>query len=253
MDTEITICLTFDFDAESVQVREREELGRVSKGQFAVQRGVPRILDLLKKHEIRGTFFTCGWVAEKYPESVNQIIDNGHELGSHGYLHEYLDQLSIYQETIVMEKTHKILCEFSNEILGFRAPYWQLSPNTLKLIADAGYIYDSSLFSDDRPYVIQSLNLVEFPVEWFLDDWIIFEIHQHPPTAAYDIWKSQFEAYLKLEDIPADRKIFTLTCHPAAIGHAYRLNVLEKLIEYMKAKKVTFVTMKEAAVRILDK
>ncbi|MHA2165329.1 MAG: hypothetical protein ACXAAT_05630 [Candidatus Hodarchaeales archaeon] len=55
-----TVCLTFDFDAESVQIREREELGRVSKGQFAVRRGIPRILALLKKHGIRGTFFTCG-------------------------------------------------------------------------------------------------------------------------------------------------------------------------------------------------
>jgi peptidoglycan/xylan/chitin deacetylase (PgdA/CDA1 family) len=245
-----TVCLTFDFDAESVQIREREELGRVSKGQFAVRRGIPRILNLLKKHRIKGTFFTCGWVAEEYPELVKEIVSDNHELGAHGYLHEYFDQLSSFQERIIIEKMTDPLKKFTNQVKGFRAPYWQLSPNTLKFISEAGYIYDSSLFSDDRPYIIQSLNLIEFPVEWFLDDWVIFEIHQHSPTAAFDIWKSQFDAFIELDDIPSNRRIFTLTCHPAAIGHLYRLNVLEKLITHMKSKNVTFLKMGDVAERI---
>ncbi|MHA2215070.1 MAG: polysaccharide deacetylase family protein [Candidatus Hodarchaeales archaeon] len=246
-----TVCLTFDFDAESVQIREREELGRVSKGQFAVRRGIPRILALLKKHGIRGTFFTCGWVAEEYPELVKEIVSDNHELGAHGYLHEHFDQLSIPQERIIIEKMTTPLKEFTNQITGFRAPFWQLSSNTLDLIAEAGYIYDSSLFSDDRPYIIQPLNLVEFPVEWFLDDWVIFEIHQHSPITAFGIWKSQFDSIIEQNDIPSNRLVFTLTCHPAAIGHLYRLNVLEKLINHMKSKNATFLKMGDVAEQII--
>ncbi len=248
----IEVCLTFDFDAESVQVRQKEEQGRVSKGQFAVRRGIPRILALLKKYGIKATFFTCGWVAEKYPELVNKIVDDDHELGAHGYLHEYFDQLSTQEEETVIEKMTTPLLDFSDKIKGFRAPYWQLSPNTLKLVSEAGYIYDSSLFSDDRPYFIPSLNLLEFPVEWFLDDWVIFEIHQHSPTSALDIWKSQFDSFMEIEDISTNRRVFTLTCHPAAIGHVYRLNVLDKLINHMKMNNVTFQKMGDVADQIIN-
>lgn len=243
----ITVCLTFDFDAETVQVRQREEPVRVSKGQFAVRRGIPRILSLLKKHEIQATFFTCGWVAEKYPEQVENIFAQEHEIAAHGYLHENLDTLSIYEEKDVHERTNRLLMDTVGEIVGFRAPYWKLSSNTLKLIAEMGYVYDSSLMDEDRPYLLSvpgsTKNLVEFPVEWYLDDWVLFEEHQQPPSVVFEIWKSQFEALLEMADIPQNQRVFVLTCHPSCIGHAYRIRMLNRLIEYMKTKKVNFSRM----------
>ena len=71
--SELTVCLTFDLDAESAQIRQKENPVRISKGQFAIQRGMPRILSLLNKYEINATFFVCGWVAETYPEIVEKI------------------------------------------------------------------------------------------------------------------------------------------------------------------------------------
>lgn len=257
MNNTITVCLTFDFDAESVQVRQLEEPGRVSKGQFAIKRGIPRILSLLKKHDIPGTFFTCGWVAEKYPELTRELIDNGHEIAAHGYLHEYLDKTSIDEEKEIFNRADRALKEISEDIKGFRAPYWKLSPNTLELVKETGYIFDSSLFNDDRPYILplpNSVNaLVEFPVEWFLDDWIIFEEHQCSPTVALDIWKSQFDTFLDIEDIPENRRIFQITFHPACIGHTYRIQIVEKLISHMKktAHNVIFAKMGDVAKSIL--
>jgi peptidoglycan/xylan/chitin deacetylase (PgdA/CDA1 family) len=253
LDRKITVCLTFDFDAESVQVREREEQGRISKGQFAVNRGIPRILSFLEKHKITGTFFTCGWVADEYPNSVKKIVDQGHEIAGHGYLHEYLDKLSLNEEKAVFKRMINSLSPFCDNIFGFRAPYWQLSQNTLDLVAKAGYIYDSSLFSDDRPYILQNLDIVEFPVEWFLDDWVVFEINQLSPTSVLDIWKNQFDAFSRSKDIPEEFRVFTLTCHPAAIGHAYRMEVLEKLVNYIKTKNVKFEMMNQVAKRISGK
>ena len=252
MTTKVTICLTFDFDAESCQVREGEELGRVSKGQFAVNRGIPRILSLLEKHNIKGTFFTCGWVADKYPDSVKNIVDLGHEIAGHGYLHEYLDQLSLSEEKTVFKKMINSLTPFYDDIIGFRAPYWRLSSNTLKLVSEAGYIYDSSLFSDDRPYILENFNIIEFPIEWFLDDWVVFEMNQHSPSSVFDIWKNQFDAFSKIDDIQDSFRVFTLTCHPAAIGHAYRMEVLEKLIAYAKTKNVKFEMMNQVARRLVN-
>ena len=253
-NNEISVCLTFDFDADSAQVRQLEEPGRISKGLFAVRRGMPRILSLLNKYNIKATFFVCGWVAEKYPELTKSIIDNQHEIAAHGYLHEYFDTLSFYEEKTIIDNTTKILQEFS-EIYGFRAPYFKLSSNTLKLLAEAGYIYDSSLMADDHPYILSfpgsKSKMVEFPVEWFLDDWVMFESHQNSPEVVFNIWKSQFDALLEMEDIPPDRRIINYTFHPACSGHAYRLKVLDRLISHMKSKKTRFVRMIDSAKELL--
>ncbi|MFX1507245.1 MAG: polysaccharide deacetylase family protein [Promethearchaeota archaeon] len=248
---EITVCLTFDFDADSVQARQLEEPGRISKGLFAVRRGIPRILSLLDKHGIKATFFVCGWVGEKYAELTKSIIDNQHEIAAHGYLHEYFDTLSIYEEKAIIDNTTRILENFTDKILGFRAPYFKLSSNTLRLLAEAGYIYDSSLMADDHPYLLSFPDLtnkmVEFPVEWFLDDWVMFESHQHSPVNVFEIWKNQFDAFLDMEDIPPTHRIINYTFHPACIGHAYRIKVLDHLISHMKSKNTRFVRMMDAA------
>ncbi|MFX1512069.1 MAG: polysaccharide deacetylase [Promethearchaeota archaeon] len=256
MNGAISVCLTFDFDAEAVQIRQQEEPCRISKGQFAVRRGIPRILSLLKQHQLYATFFVCGWVAEKYPDLVKEIVSNGHEIAGHGYLHENFDSLSIYEEKIIIEKMIHSLGKFTDNIKGFRAPYWKLSSNTLRLLVNEGIVYDSSLFDDDRPYILQlpgtTRKLVEFPVEWFLDDWIIFEEHQHSPSAALEIWKSQFEAFKEATDIPQNRRIFSLTFHPACIGHVYRIQVLEQLISHMKNSQSVFSRMNDIAETILN-
>lgn len=257
MSNDITVCLAFDFDAESAQIRQLEDPGRVSKGQFAIRRGIPRILSLLNKHRIETTFFVCGWVGEEYPELMKKLTNDGHEIAAHGYLHEYFDTLSIGEERDIIEKTTQILQEFTEKIKGFRAPYFKLSINTIKLIAEAGYIYDSSLMGDDHPYFLElpepTHKLVEFPVEWFLDDWVIFEHHQHPPEAAFDIWKTQFDFFLEMEDIPENHRILNFTFHPSCIGHAYRMNVLNRLISHMKTKNVKFSRMDAAAEVLLKK
>ena len=126
----------------------------------------------------------------------------------------------------------------------------------MTLLAEEDFIYDSSLFNDDRPYLLQlpesGYKLVEFPVEWFLDDWILFEEKQHTPSAALEIWKSQFDGFREVRDIPTSQRIFSLTFHPAAIGHIYRLHVLEQLVKHMKNKQAVFSRMIDVAKRILN-
>ena len=248
---ELTVCLTFDLDAESAQIRQKENPVKISKGQFAIQRGMPRILSLLQAYEVPATFFICGWVAETYPQTIRNILVREHEIAAHGYMHEYLDKLSYDVEKTIHEKTNTILEEIAGKIKGFRAPYWILSKDTLNIISELGYLYDSSLMNEDRPhtYTIPETNrrIVEFPVEWFMDDWILFEEKQQPPSAVFEIWQKQFDALLELEEIEEDKCIYTLTCHPSCIGHAYRLVVLERLISYMISRRANFVRMDKIA------
>lgn len=86
-----TALLTFDYDAESCEARMfPNKPVKLSKGQFGPRVGLPRVLDLLDKYGIRSTFFVPGWTAEKYPESVKEIVRQGHEVAAHGYMHENL-------------------------------------------------------------------------------------------------------------------------------------------------------------------
>jgi len=253
--TDIIVCLTFDLDAESSEIRKLEDPVKISKGQFAIRRGIPRILSLLAKHSIPATFFSVGWVAEQYPETVRSIITQDHEIAAHGYLHEEFDTLSRYEEQSILEKTNQCLEALGVQIKGFRAPYWKISSNTLKLIAKMGFLYDSSLMDDDRPYLLQIPDIpapiVEFPVSWYLDDWPAFEIDRKPPSVVFETWKAQFDTFYDVEDIPEDLRVFSLTNHPSCIGHTYRLQVLEWLIEHMKAYDVKFARMGDVAESIL--
>jgi peptidoglycan/xylan/chitin deacetylase (PgdA/CDA1 family) len=231
--------LTFDFDAESAQVRKSPHLPvSLSKGQFAPRVGIPRVLDLLDKYEIKATFFTPGWTAENYPEETRQITRRGHEIAAHGYLHENFSELTEDQEWEVHRKSVEIIeTVVGKKPVGFRAPYWEWSTRTLDFIHKCGFRYDSSLMNDDKPYQIDqgiSARLYELPVEWFLDDWSLFELQRQSPTMVLDAWRSEFDAVYDL-----GVGYFMLTMHPECIGRASRMNLLKQLIDHICEKSGT--------------
>lgn len=83
------VALSFEYDAESVEYGFKKHFsGSSDWGGFAPRFGIPRVLDLLDKYGIKGTFFVPGWDAERYPESVKDIAKAGHEVAAHGYIHE---------------------------------------------------------------------------------------------------------------------------------------------------------------------
>jgi peptidoglycan/xylan/chitin deacetylase (PgdA/CDA1 family) len=230
------VLLTFDFDAESAQVRKTPHLPvSLSKGQFA-RIGVERILALLDKYGIRATFFTPGWTAGQYPEIVREIVKRGHEIAAHGYLHENLSEMNDEGERGVHEKSIRILEEVAGERpVGFRAPYWEWSTRTLGLLQRHKFVYDSSLMNDDKPYRMRSGSapgIYELPVEWFLDDWTLFEERRQPPTTVLETWKCEFDA---VSDLGVG--YFMLTMHPECIGRASRIHMLEQLVIHMRAKR----------------
>jgi peptidoglycan/xylan/chitin deacetylase (PgdA/CDA1 family) len=233
------VLLTFDYDAES-----REALVcpnrpvKLSKGQFGPRVGLRRVLDLLDRYTIKSTFFVPGWTAETYPESVKEIVRRGHEVAAHGYMHENLSELKSPEEEVeVFRRSITILERVAgHRPLGYRAPHWEISPHTIGNLSRLGFKYDSSLMNDEKPYVIthdgRSTGLVELPVEWFLDDWPIFEIERRSPNEAFNVWSQEFEA------VYAERvSYFLLTMHPQCIGRASRTKMLEDLIRAIRRKK----------------
>jgi len=115
-----------------------------------VERNVDRILALLDKNQIKATFFTLGWIAERYPSMVKRIVENGHELASHGYAHQRVTELN--REQFYEDVTHSkaLLEDISGQLVkGYRAPSFSINGDNLWALESlemAGYRYSSSVY-----------------------------------------------------------------------------------------------------------
>lgn len=115
-----------------------------------VERNIGRILALLADKKVHATFFTLGWIAERYPQVVRTIVAGGHELASHGYGHERASDLSpaAFLEDIVSAK--KLLEDLGGvPVVGYRAPSFSIGKSNLwafDVLRDAGYRYSSSVY-----------------------------------------------------------------------------------------------------------
>jgi len=115
-----------------------------------VERNIDRILVLLDEEGVKATFFTLGWIAERYPAMVRRIVDNGHELASHGWAHHRVSDLQP-QEFLDDITRSKVLLEDigGQKVLGYRAPSFSIGADNLwahDVLLEAGYEYSSSIY-----------------------------------------------------------------------------------------------------------
>lgn len=115
-----------------------------------VERNLDSILSMFAEHGVAATFFTLGWIAERYPEAIRRIVDSGHELASHGYEHVkvYEQQPSTFREDI--RRTKAILEDISGQrVKGYRAASFSIDERSswaFDILAEEGYDYSSSTY-----------------------------------------------------------------------------------------------------------
>ena len=116
---------------------------------------VARLLELLAQHGARATFFVLGWVAQRHPHIVRDMVSAGHEVASHGWDHARITQLSPERFRLEARRTKELLEDVAGApVVGFRAPSFSLVPGyewALDILLEEGYRYDSSLFPVRRP------------------------------------------------------------------------------------------------------
>ena len=115
-----------------------------------VERNVDVILGLLDEAGAKATFFTLGWIAQRYPQVVRRIVDNGHELASHGYGHQRASDLTPeqFREDITLSK-HMLEDLGGVVVRGYRAPSFSINRNNwwaVEELENAGYVYSSSIY-----------------------------------------------------------------------------------------------------------
>lgn len=248
--------LSFDFDAETIWFRTLKQPypGQMSRGEYGARAGVPRILQLLRKYGLKATFFVPGWSADKYPHLVEQMCADGHEIGHHGYEHEYVVNKGHDVELEVLLRGSDSLKRITGSVpKGYRSPAGNTGPYTLDLLLDHGFVYDSSLVGDDNPYWMTTpqtgRRFLEVPYSWEMTDTPHFLFSYQPyytgmssQNKVYEIWEAEFDgAY-------ADQGFLCIVMHPQVIGKRSRMAMLERLIQYiLRHDGVWFATHLEVA------
>jgi peptidoglycan/xylan/chitin deacetylase (PgdA/CDA1 family) len=263
-----TVCLTFDFDAMSVWYGyENTTPAMLARGEYGARVAVPRILELLRRHETPATFFIPGHTIDSFPEAVEPILDAGHEIAHHSYAHVDPSQQTAAEERHDMEKALTALARIGVKPLGYRSPSGDYSGSTLLLLEEFGFLYDSSLMADDyRPYhprigdeVSRDSPLVrgrearlwELPFCFEFDDWPHFQFSFEPyrngtsaPSKVLEIWTADFDWMHQNEE----GGLLTVAMHPQVIGRGHRIGMLEHFILHCRSQDgVQFQEMGEVA------
>jgi len=145
--------ISFDSDHETNELREGgKSIGRMAWGQYGNRVGVPRILKLLKKYDVPGTFYVPAVAALLHPDEQRQVIAEGHEIGIHSWIHELNSVLPYEAEKDLMQRAADTLEKITGvRPVGARTASWDFSPHTLRIIKEMGLLYDSSLMADEDP------------------------------------------------------------------------------------------------------
>ena len=250
----VAVALSFDVDNATISMaRGAFEAVELSRGEYGAIDGVPRILQLLDKHAIAATFFIPAVAAALHPSMVSDILAHQrHEIGVHGWLHEAPNTLSGEgDERRLLTQVIEYITEVTGKIpAGYRAPAWTFSRHTLKLIKEAGFLYDSSLMASDDPYEIlldkQPTGMIEIPVDWIRDDYPYFGPAASGSLPSAELVLAAFQAEFDLAY--EEGGLFVLTMHPHIIGHRSRILILSRLIGHIKSKPdVWFATHEQVA------
>ena len=249
----VAVLLSYDVDNETVQGLRTGEVsvGPLSQGEYGARVALPRVVRLMDAERIPATFFFPAWSLKLAPQMAEQIDAYGmHEIAVHGWIHELNTSLDGETEERLLREAVDAIEEIAGvRPVGYRAPSWNHSPNTLRIVRELGFLYESSLMADDRPYELvqdgEPTGMVELPVEWILDDAPLFNPRGNSymnPRDVMQVWIDEFDKAWE------EGTMFLLTMHPHVVGHRSRIVALEGLIDHMQAKGgVWFATHEQAA------
>jgi peptidoglycan/xylan/chitin deacetylase (PgdA/CDA1 family) len=262
----LAVNISVDFDAQCAFNGHMPVLspGILSRGEFDVEVGTPRLLALFDRFGIPTTWCTPGHTLVTFPGSIEAILGRGHEVAAHGAYHEFLPSLEEGEERRLMElqlaQHEKVV---GRRPRGYRSPAWDFSPHTLGLLEEYGFEWDSSLMGRDfepyrpRPVVAHRerandfgppSSLLELPVSWHMDD---FPALDHVPGMLAGLmstdgvlsrWRDTFDyAY---EEVPGG--VVILTVHGLVSGRAHAIKLLQRYIEHVsRHDDVWFATLSD--------
>lgn len=243
----------------------------IQRGVWASEVGVPRLLRLFKKYDMRTSFFIPAHSIETFPDIAKMIVDHGHEVGAHGYLHENPIAMTRAQEEAVMERSVELIIKLTGQSpRGYVAPWWEMSAATPEILAKYDFKYDHSQgYRDFQPFYArvgdkwnvidysktaeewmhpmthgEEIDLVEIGANWYMDDLPPMMFMKNVPNShgfvnprdIEEMWRDQFDwVYRNM-----DYAVYPFTIHPDVSGRPQVLLMLERLIDYINSHEAWF-------------
>ncbi len=226
--------------------------------QYGGRAGAWRLLEIMSKHDVLGTWIICGATCKKYPDISREVIKIGHSIAGHGYAHEAPSDLLPEQELEIIRKTvHTFEDLMGHHIRGWRT--CAASHSTIDILLEHfDFLWDASVWNDDLPYVIEGhgRSFVEVPFSVYSDAAYsknasnLQQINRfntwewNTPDVAARIMRDQFDAlYARGANEPV---LMPMTVHDFITGRPSRAKILDEFIGYAKQHEgVVFTTHDE--------
>lgn len=241
----VTISINFDAEAYDLLSTTNERLfGRFSYGRYGVRAGLPRLLNLFLKNNVRATFFVTGEDAKRHVDELKEIAISGHEIASRGATMKRpneSDELAWLKEGVDV-----ISNVTGQKVLGYRSPDNELSPLTLHHLVELDLLYDASFQDDDAPYIfdLKGGKLVEIPSCYALADAPAYAA-RHSHQRVLQIWRDETAALLAAD------ALIPLTLHlrgDFGSTRAARISLLDQFIKEIKQQPcIRFMTYADLA------
>lgn len=238
-------CFSADVDATSPYLWQHRDglptgLAVPEHRQYGMREGLARMVAMLDKIGIKGSFFVPGVVAEENPDLLPGLLERGHEVALHGYYHEIVAETSDQRFTEGLEASIDLFVrQTGQKPVGFRSPAWEMTPHMLAELARLE-LWDSSLMGSDTPYRVAKVT--EVPVRWDNDDAIFFKFlgagdkSPRPDREVFAQWQGDAGAQQR------SGGLFMLTVHDWISGRAARVEMLEELFAPLVNDPTVWVT-----------
>jgi peptidoglycan/xylan/chitin deacetylase (PgdA/CDA1 family) len=225
------------------------DLNAVGWAEYGHRRGIHRVLDVLARQEIRATINVSGILAERYPEVVKRIAEEGHDVVAHSYtmdvIHAYLNEdeerANIVRTTDLLERAT------GKRPTGWISPRSTPGPRTPRLLAEAGYDWHGDTLNDDLPYLVNfgERSIVAFPNNTEVNDLPMYMRHGQPPRVMLEVFEDWLEC-ARLREKGAVR--VDPAIHTHVFGRPLGCSVYERIMEVAKAATDVWIgTRSEAA------
>lgn len=230
------------------------DLNAVGWAEYGHRRGIYQILEVLKRQGITATVNVSGIMAERYPETVKQIADDGHDIVSHSYtmdvipcyLSEEEERANIVHTTELIEKA------IGRRPRGWISPRSTPSLRSPRLLTEAGYVWHGDTLNDDMPYRITfpEGSIIAFPNNTEVNDLPLYMRHGNSPRVYVDIFEDWLKAVRERETGPVR---MDPAVHAHVFGRQPGLSMYERVMEIAKASDDIWIgTRSEAVDHVID-
>ncbi len=213
---------------------------------YGPNEGIPRILDLLDRHQVKMSSFMIGEAVRHAPDVAREIVRRGHEAAAHGRTWENSYQLSEAEERRFIADGVAAIEEVTGQKpVGWNAYWMRNSPRTLDILQSLGFRYHIDEPSRDEPFIVPlaSGDFVTVPYTFHMNDIVSYPFEGWNPAAYEQALRDEFDQLY--EEGAHRRRMMVVSMHDRISGHAGRVRVLDRFLAYARSKPGVWFARKD--------